>query len=98
VRIVNLRTTAVARRPAFDMMALAPDASATRERAARGARPVWFDGRWHEAGVWDRLSLPVGTVVEGPAILEQPDATIVVDPGLSARVDRLGNLVVERSR
>ena len=30
-------------------------------------------------------------------ILEQPDATVVVDPGLVARVDRLGNLLIERA-
>jgi N-methylhydantoinase A len=34
--------------------------------------------------------------VHGPAILEQPDATVVVDPDLVARVDRFGNLVIER--
>jgi N-methylhydantoinase A len=98
IRIVNLRTTAIGRRPAFDMTALAPEAAATRERATRGTRPVWFDGGWHEAGVWDRLALPVGAVIDGPAVLDQPDATVVVDPGLSARVDRLGNLIVERVR
>jgi N-methylhydantoinase A len=30
-------------------------------------------------------------------VLEQPDATTVVEPGLVARVDRLGNLIVERN-
>jgi N-methylhydantoinase A len=47
--------------------------------------------------VWSRLDLPVGAVVAGPAILEQPDATTVVDPGLAARVDALGNIVIERA-
>jgi N-methylhydantoinase A len=36
-------------------------------------------------------------VVPGPAIHEQADATIVVDPGLVATVDRLGNLVMRRA-
>ena len=39
-----------------------------------------------------RLELPVGARIAGPAILEQPDATIFVDPGMSAEVDRLGNI------
>src|SRR5262249_52881034 len=72
MRIVSLRRTAIGRRPGFDMMALAPDAAATREGAARGTRPVWFDGRWHEAGVWGRLALPAGAAIDGPAVLEQP--------------------------
>jgi N-methylhydantoinase A len=30
-------------------------------------------------------------------VLEQPDATTVLDPGLAARVDALGNLIIERA-
>jgi N-methylhydantoinase A len=96
VRIVSLRTAAVGRRPRFDLAALAPKAAASLETARRGTRKVWFAGRWHEASIWSRLDLPVEAVVEGPAVLEQPDATTVVEPGLVARVDRLGNLIVER--
>jgi len=97
VRIVNLRTSAVGRRPAFDLAALAPESSANVGKAFVGRRKVWFDGGWRDAAIWDRLSLPVGADVKGPAILEQPDATIVIDPGLTARVDALGNLIVERT-
>ncbi len=96
VRIVNLRTAAIGRRPPFDLGALAPDPAATMAAAARGTRPVWFDGAWHEATIWDRLALPVDAMVAGPAILEQADATIVIDPGLAGRVDAFGNLIVER--
>lgn len=97
-KIVNLRTAAVGRRPRFDLSALAPGAEASLEAARRPSRPVWFDGGWHETAVFDRLALPVGTRIEGPAILEQPDATTVVNPGLAARVDDLGNLVIEAQR
>ncbi len=96
VRIVTLRTAAIGIRPDFDLAALAPPADATLDGAGRGARQVWFDGAWHAATVWSRLDLPVGARVHGPAILEQPDATVVVDPDLVARVDRFGNLVIER--
>jgi N-methylhydantoinase A len=96
VKIVSLRTAAIGRRPTFDLKALAPDPGASVEAAARGARSVWFDGAFHETAIYDRLALPVGAVIPGPAILEQPDATTVVDPGLVARVDDFGNLIVER--
>lgn len=96
VKIVNLRTAAIGRRPAFDLAALAPAADASVEAATRGYRKVWFDGGWHEAAIYDRLALPVEATISGPAILEQADATIVLDPGLGARVDRFGNLIVER--
>jgi N-methylhydantoinase A len=41
--------------------------------------------------------MPGGTAIRGPAVLEQPDATTLIDPDLVARVDRLGNLIVERA-
>jgi N-methylhydantoinase A len=96
-KIVNLRTAAVGRRPHFDLATLAPDASASLERARLGSRPVWFDGGWHDTAIYARLDLPVGAVVRGPAILEQPDATTVIDPDLVARVDDFGNVIVERA-
>jgi N-methylhydantoinase A len=97
VRIVSLRTAAIGRRPHFDLAALAPGEGASMQAAACGVRPVFFDGAWRETAVFARLDLPVGTEIAGPAVLEQPDATVVVDPGLVARVDRLGNLIIERA-
>ncbi|WMS42583.1 hydantoinase/oxoprolinase family protein [Acuticoccus sp. MNP-M23] len=95
MRIVNLRTTAIGVRPRFDLAALAPTATGTVEAAQIGTRPVWFDGAWHDTAIYARLDLPVGSRIEGPAILEQPDATTVVDPDLSARIDKFGNLIME---
>jgi N-methylhydantoinase A len=97
VKIVNLRTAAIGRRPRFDLAALAPDAGTSLRDARRGTRQVWFDGAWQEAAIYDRLAMPGGTTIRGPAVLEQPDATTLIDPDLVARVDRLGNLIVERA-
>jgi N-methylhydantoinase A len=96
VRIVSLRTAAIGRRPAFDLAAFAPDAGASLAKAERGTRQVWFDGAWHETRVWSRLDLPVDAIIDAPAVIEQPDATIFIEPGLRGRVDALGNIVVER--
>ena len=95
-RIVNLRIAAIGRRPAFDLKALAP-AVGTGSATLRETRQVWFDGAWHETAIYTRLDLPVGTIIAGPAVLEQPDATTVIDPGLIARVDDYGNVIVERA-
>jgi N-methylhydantoinase A len=95
-KIVSLRTAAIGRRPPFDLTAFAPAPDASVEKAAKGSRPVWHAGAWRETRVWSRLDLPAGAVIEAPAVLEQPDATIFIDPGLRGRVDELGNLIVER--
>jgi N-methylhydantoinase A len=97
IRIVTLRVAAIGRRPALDfsVFAPAPSASASLENARLGARPVWFEGGWRDTGIWARLDLPAGASIRGPAILEQPDATTVIEPGLAGRIDTLGNLIVE---
>ncbi len=97
IRIVSLRSAAIGRRPSLDLSAFAPGPEATLAEAKRGTRPVWIEGTWLETQIWSRLDLPVGAIVEAPAILEQPDATIYIEPGLRGRVDKLGNLIVERT-
>lgn len=96
IRVLNVRVTAVGRRPKFDLSILAPGADGSVEVAGRGNRPVFVDGAWHDAAIFDRLALPVGAVIPGPAVLEQSDATIFVEPDLQAEVDRFGNLMVRR--
>ena len=95
-RILNLRTAVTGVRPKFDLLALAPAADATIDGARRGHRRVHLDGAWREAALFDRLALPVGAAVDGPAVLDQPDTTILVEGGFRARVDRFGNIVLER--
>jgi N-methylhydantoinase A len=95
VRVLNLRSAVIGLRPRIDLLSLAPPPDATLSAAARPPRRVWIDG-WREARVFDRLALPAGAAIAGPAVLEQPDATILIEPGLTGRVDRFGNLVIER--
>lgn len=97
-RVMNLRVSVVGRRPNFDLSVLAPSTDASVEDAEQPGRPVYVHGAWHDAKVYDRLSLPVGAVIPGPAILEQADATTFIDPGLAGRVDDLGNVIVEREK
>lgn len=96
-RILNLRTAVVGRRPKFDLSVLAPAGTGTAEAARRGTRAVFADGAWHDTPVFDRLPLPIGATLTGPAILQQPDTTIFIDPGLQGEVDRFGNLIISRT-
>src|SRR4051794_5256963 len=80
VRIVSLRVAAIGRRPSFDFSVFAPDGSASLDGAKTGSRKVWFTGGFRDTSVWSRLALPAGAAIDGPAILEQPDATTVIEP------------------
>lgn len=97
VRLLNLRVATVGRQPPFDLMLLAPEPGLTVEAARRGCRPVRFAGAWHDTALYARLALPVGATIDGPAILEQPDTTILVEPNMVASVDRFGNVILTRS-
>jgi N-methylhydantoinase A len=97
VRVLGVRTSVIGRRPEFDLARLARGATNVDD-ARSGRRPVYVGGQWCEADVWNRLLLPIGATVTGPCILEQPDATTLVEPGFRATVDRLGNLEVVRDR
>ncbi|MCE4600499.1 MAG: hydantoinase/oxoprolinase family protein [Desulfurococcales archaeon] len=61
---------------------------------AVGERDVFFEGGWYRAPVYRREGLGVGSVVEGPSIVEASDTTIVVPPGYRGVVDELGDLVI----
>ncbi|RMF35911.1 MAG: hydantoinase/oxoprolinase family protein, partial [Alphaproteobacteria bacterium] len=98
MRVMNYRVAAIGRRPAFDMGLLAPRDGRPAADCRTATRQVYCNGQWLEAGVYDRLALAAGERIDGPALMEQPDATCFVDPGLSARVDRFGNLIIERSQ
>ncbi|OGA17769.1 MAG: hydantoinase [Betaproteobacteria bacterium RIFCSPLOWO2_02_FULL_66_14] len=87
--LVNLHTAVIGLRPRLDLKVLSDRGApqAPRNRAA------WFEGGWRSTPVFQRHGLP--PELAGPAIIEQLDCTTVLEPGNVARVDALGNLIVE---
>ena len=96
VRVLNLRVTVIGRRPKFNLSILGPSSSGSLEDAKSETRQVWINGEWWDADVYRRLDVPESATVPGPALLEQPDATIFIEPDLEALVDNFGNLVISR--
>ncbi|MEL7154315.1 MAG: hydantoinase/oxoprolinase family protein, partial [Pseudomonadota bacterium] len=94
VRVMNYRVSVTGKRPAFDMTAFAPIGGKTPAECQTATRVVHVDGADHEAPVYDRLALAEGSQIPGPAVLEQADTTIFIDPGLFGVVDRFGNLII----
>ncbi len=65
--------------------------------ASPALRPVWFpetDG-FAETAIHDRAALCVGGRIEGPAIIEESESTIVVPPGAWAGVSPQGHVIIE---
>ncbi len=97
VRVMNYRVVAIGKRPPFDLRMLGPTNPASAAACVTGHRSVYHDGAWHDASVYDRLPIAAGEVLAGPCLLEQPDTTIFVDPGLQGRIDEDWNLIIERA-
>ncbi|MGH2671865.1 MAG: hydantoinase/oxoprolinase family protein, partial [Actinomycetota bacterium] len=71
--------------------------AAAKRNARKGKRQVWFTetGRFVETAVYDRYRLASGETFRGPAVVEERESTMVIGPRASARVDGIGNLVVD---
>lgn len=91
--LVNLHTAVIGLRPMVDLERLI-GAGDSLDAAKVGERRVWFDGSAMPTPIYRREKLPRGARFAGPAIVEQLDATAVVEPGCRAEVDRLGNLLI----
>ena len=93
--LVNVNTSVIGRRPEIDLSMLI-DPSGRKPSLAEaqtGKRPVWF-GDWLDTPVYWRDHLPADATVSGPAIIEQMDTTIVIEPGDVAHQDRDGNIII----
>jgi N-methylhydantoinase A len=95
--LVNLNTSVTGVRPQIDLSRLIDPAgrAGTLDEARREVRPVWYHGTWHDTPVYAREKLPLDAMIEGPAILEQMDATTVLEPGDRARSDADGNIIID---
>lgn len=98
IRVLNLRVSTLGRRPKFDLKLLAPSDGSELAAAMSGERDVWFDGGWQKTKIYQRLPIAIGEAIHGPAILEQPDTTILIEPDLQAVVDEFGNLLITRKQ
>jgi N-methylhydantoinase A len=54
----------------------------------------YYDGEMHDAPLYDRNKLAPGIIVPGPAIVMEMDSTTVILPGHDAKVDEVGNLLI----
>lgn len=93
--LVTLDTSMVGKRQGIVLDSLRQGAASgdATPRVTPARRSVWFEGYgWMDTPVYAREHLPETFV--GPAIVEQLDATIVIEPGNQVRSDAYGNLII----
>ena len=67
-----------------------------REVPVRERVRMHSQGQWHMAALVVRADLQAGDVVAGPAIIAEPNATTVIEPGWRAQLTALDHLVLTR--
>ena len=102
VRIVNVRTIVTGCRPTIDLTGLIDCAGRAHSLSAAktGSRKVCFYGpknvlNWHDVPIYNREKLPLEFQLNGPAILEQMDTTVVIEPQNNVSSDRYGNIFIK---
>lgn len=87
VEIVTLRLTATVTNPLRSLAPAIPKGEGFVP-APDHVRPVWFQATgFVDTPVYLRDSLPLGACIEGPAVIEQMDATTVLPPSATASLE-----------
>jgi N-methylhydantoinase A len=94
--LVNLHTAVIGRRKPVPLTSLisTTEQKAQIEDCKTGIRQVWFESGWKETPIYKRESLSIKARFKGPAIIEQLDTTIIVEPENQVEVDLDGNLII----
>ncbi|OLP65665.1 Acetophenone carboxylase gamma subunit [Bacillus pumilus] len=75
--------------------------SSVQESSREALKPhayrwVFIEDKEYEAAIYNRSNLSAGSIVNGPAIVEQDDTTTLILPNWSGEIDLSGNLVISR--
>jgi len=81
--------------PAPEMDAVGAPVGAADAR--KGERRAYHSGAgdYVPTPVYDRYALAAGAVIDGPALVEERESTVVIGSGDCVRVDRHGNLIAD---
>lgn len=97
VEILNLRLDLIGVRDNAARLVSHAFESEDPARARKSTRPVYFEthGDYVDTPVYDGALVQPGNLIPGPAIVEEPDTTIVVYPGQEAMLDHYQIYVIE---
>jgi N-methylhydantoinase A len=90
VEVIQLRLRAVQALPRVPLQAPPP----LPGDPLQGKREAWFGGRMRPVPVYNRRHMGVGFQLCGPAIVEMPEATVVIEAGWTGSIDAVGTLVL----
>ena len=89
---VNVTAVGITDKPSFEPV----KERGTAAQARIGSRDVFWreEGQWTETSLYAREKLLPGASIEGPAIIEQLDSTILIPPEMTASIDEYLNIII----
>jgi N-methylhydantoinase A len=94
VVFVNFRLSAMVMTPALEYQE-APSEKDSSKEGLKGTRKVFFEEGLVDSRIYDRDKLGPGSVIKGPAIIEEYASSTVVPSKNIARIDRFRNIIIE---
>jgi len=95
VEVVNFQVVGIRRVEGLELAEL-PGGDSEPEDALLAERRVYIHVEHETVPVYDRTKLTRGSSIDGPAIIEDPTATILVLHEQEASTDRFGNISIRR--
>ncbi len=92
IELVNLRLSAFGPRKTIELPTLP---TSTEPPNPLAQQRIFSEGGWIEANLFEREQLRATQHIDGPAIVREPGATLLMGQGDRLTVDRYGNLIIE---
>ena len=98
IHIMYIRAVATGERPPVDLKMFSGANHGSMKEAQKGTTQIYHEKAWMPCKVYERLRIPKGTTVKGPAIVAESTTTTFIEPGSTGTVDQLGNIVIRRKK
>jgi N-methylhydantoinase A len=96
IEIVNLRVSVIGKLQSMRIEKSAARSGMLKD-ALKGSREVFFFGEqsgFRRSPIYDSERLPAGAAIEGGAVIEQENSTIIVPPTYTAKIDDYRNTII----
>jgi len=95
VQAVNLRLRAIYRLEKPEPKRLEAESKSESGVLNSAQRSVWLGGGWYECEIYNREDLATEHYLDGPLIVQEREATTLVEAGWELSVDQWGNIILE---
>lgn len=95
IRLLNLRTAVIGVRTDVRLKDFIRAPETTLAEACKEERSVYVEDGFMDCPVYHRATLPWGAALSGPALIEQADTTVWLEPWCRATVAEGGSLMIE---